>query len=219
MTRRALVRALRSFQKPVPTPRPAGRLKAAQSAPTARYRAILAAATLALALAACTSAPAVTPSPPPTASGSLPAGWVLPDHALTPGAIGTTDETRLCPHVDPALEAARPSSSDKAKVYQAYGLSYPQPHGRFELDHLVPIELGGAPNDPANEWPELNVPPDPATARKYGLSMGFLENPKDILEDVLHDDVCSGKVPLSVAQQAIAANWIEAYVKYVGDAP
>jgi hypothetical protein len=29
----------------------------------------------------------------------------------------------------------------------------------FELDHLVPLELGGAPSDPRNLWPEAHARP------------------------------------------------------------
>lgn len=159
-------------------------------------------------------------SPSPTATpSSWPAGWVLPNQSMSPGAIGTTDITRLCPHVDPALEAARPDSSQKAAIYRAYGLSYPQAPGAYELDHIVPIELGGAPDDPENLYPEPNAPADPATERKYHLSPAFVHNPKDILEDVLHQDVCSGGVALSVAQQAMASDWRLAYIKYVGPPP
>lgn len=180
--------------------------------------AILAAAVLCGCGSAAVSAAPPTPTPSASQSPSGP-GWVLPSRALTPGAIGTTDIHRLCPHVDPALEAARPSSAEKAQNYRAYGLAYPQPSGMYEDDHLVPIELGGAPDSQANLWPEPNTPPDPAMEAKYHLDPAFVENPKDELEDVLHQDVCAGTVPLSIAQQAIAANWIEAYVKYVGDTP
>jgi len=149
-----------------------------------------------------------TPSPSPSP-------WPTPDNHKTPGTIATINPDRICPHVDPALEAARPTTADKAKVYRAYGLAYPQPTGTYELDHLIPIELGGAPDDPANEWPEPNTPPDSAAMRRWGLSPAFVHNPKDVLEDVLHQLVCSGKVPLPDAQQAIATDWPGAYAHYL----
>jgi hypothetical protein len=155
-----------------------------------------------------TTAPAASPSPSPSP-------WPTPNNSLTPGAIATTTPDRICPHVDRKLEAARPTSADKARVYRAYGLDYPQPAGKFELDHLIPIELGGAPNDPANEWPEPNTPPDPAAIKRWGLSPAFVHNPKDLLEDVLHLQVCSGKIPLAEAQHAIATDWPGAYAHYV----
>jgi len=139
----------------------------------------------------------------------------VPDKTVTPGTVATTDLARLCPHVDPALEAARPTGSEKARVYATYGLDYPQPPGTVELDHLIPIELGGAPDDPANEWPELNDRPDPAAIARWHLSPAFVHNSKDILEDALHQLVCAGRVPLGAAQEAMT-DWPAAYAKYVG---
>src|SRR5262249_2512994 len=176
------------------------------------------------ATAAC--APALTVTPPasprpatvaPSAAQTPPgdSGFPVPDKTVTPGAVATTDLARLCPHVDPALEAARPSSSEKARVYATYGLDYPQPPGTVELDHLIPIELGGAPNDPANEWPELNDRPDPSAINRWGLSPPFVPNSKDSLEHALHQPVGAGKVPLGAAQRAMTA-WPAAYAKYVG---
>lgn len=155
-------------------------------------------------------------TPPPSASPLYPASWVLPDRSLSPGVASVSDVTRLCPHVDPALEAARPDSREKAAVYRAYGLSYPQAPGKYELDHVVPIELGGAPDDPQNMYPEPNDTPDPAMIARYHLNPAFIHNSKDIVEDVLHADVCSFKVPLAVAAQAMATDWRAAYVRYVG---
>jgi len=73
------------------------------------------------------------------------------------------------------------------EAYPAYGIASGT---ATELDHLVPLELGGN-NSAANLWPE--VPPAP--------------NPKDSVEDALHSAVCSGRVTLAGAQQAIAQDW------------
>jgi hypothetical protein len=62
-----------------------------------------------------------------------------------------------------------------------------------ELDHLVPLELGGS-NDITNLWPEV----------------GKVPNPKDKVEDALKRAVCAGQVSLAAAQNAIAANWLTA---------
>lgn len=64
----------------------------------------------------------------------------------------------------------------------------------YEYDHLVPLELGGATNDPRNLWPEPGASP----------------NPKDSLEDRLFELVCSRRVPLAFAQRLIARDWIAA---------
>jgi hypothetical protein len=65
----------------------------------------------------------------------------------------------------------------------------------YEYDHLVPLELGGAPNDPRNLWPEPGTTP----------------NPKDSLEDRLHRLVCAHSLSLSTAQRLIARDWVGLY--------
>jgi hypothetical protein len=77
-----------------------------------------------------------------------------------------------------------------------YDVAYPAHRlGRTktELDHLVPLELGGS-NDATNLWPEY--PPTP--------------NPKDKLERALNIAVCDGRVSLGRAQAAIAYDWMTA---------
>jgi len=71
----------------------------------------------------------------------------------------------------------------------------------FELDHLIPLELGGS-NSLANLWPQPAGQP------------GFHE--KDALENALHAAVCkTGKVTLVEAQHAIAIDWVTAWHQYV----
>jgi hypothetical protein len=76
--------------------------------------------------------------------------------------------------------------------------------GHYEEDHLIPLDLGGAPRDPRNLWPEPRYPSDGWTADK-----------KDKLEARLVRLVCAGEVPLDVARRAIARDWHEAYWQYV----
>ena len=66
--------------------------------------------------------------------------------------------------------------------------------GRPEYDHLIPLELGGDPNDARNLWVEPGASP----------------NPKDGIEHKLHQRVCAGTVSLAAAQQAIATDWTTA---------
>ena len=68
----------------------------------------------------------------------------------------------------------------------------------------MPLELGGAVNDPRNLWPE----PDYASAQGYYL------NPKDHVERALNRLVCGGQMTLARAQQLIAGNWVAAYRQY-----
>lgn len=64
-------------------------------------------------------------------------------------------------------------------------------------------ELGGSPNSPHNLWPEPGAAP----------------NPKDKLETALHDLVCSYRMTLTDAQNAIAGDWVSAYRQVLGTPP
>ena len=121
----------------------------------------------------------------------------LPDHSCTPGAVfadATAD--RICA---PGYSRLVRSVSQKIheQAFAEYGFGYPQPFGAFEVDHLIPLELGGN-NDIANLFPEA-ADPQP----------GFHE--KDLVENYLHEEVCAGRVELSVAQDRIANNWFAIY--------
>lgn len=117
-----------------------------------------------------------------------------PDPKCTPGAIDpavtqANIKSTIC-HSG-YTSTVRPSASQTDRLKHAMYKSYGLPAGdTSELDHLVSLELGGA-NDAANLWPEV----------------GKIPNPKDSVENDLHDAVCSGKVTLAAAQQAIASNW------------
>lgn len=81
------------------------------------------------------------------------------------------------------------------------------PLDSVENDHVVSLDLGGAPNDPANLYPEPNypgVPPD-----------SYYHNPKDKLEERLAELVCDGRLALARAQLALARDWPAAYRRYV----
>jgi hypothetical protein len=87
---------------------------------------------------------------------------------------------------------AAPSSVAKS-VFARYGIR-PALRGRYVIDQLVPLGLGGT-NDQANVWPELK-----ALAQK-----------KHRIESLLQAQVCAGVVSLAEAQQRIAVNWPSAY--------
>ena len=67
----------------------------------------------------------------------------------------------------------------------------------YEEDHLVPLELGGAPRDPGNLWPEPH----------YGTKTAYT---KDGTETKLRNAVCAGTITLSAARTAIKTNWTTA---------
>jgi hypothetical protein len=61
----------------------------------------------------------------------------------------------VCQHS--TKERRRVSSEAHRQAFTEYGLSYPQARGAFEVDHLIPLELGGD-NTIANLWPEAAEP-------------------------------------------------------------
>jgi hypothetical protein len=60
-------------------------------------------------------------------------------------------------------------------------------------------QLGGAPKDPHNLWPQPRNGPSGTTASS-----------KDSIENRLKSDVCAGRVTLAAARKAIATNWTTA---------
>jgi hypothetical protein len=68
----------------------------------------------------------------------------------------------------------------------------------------VPLELGGAPRDTRNLWPEPNVAVLPD-----GTAIGSKQ--KDALENALHGQVCTGALPLADAQRMFADDWVAAW--------
>ncbi len=127
----------------------------------------------------------------------------LPDRECSPGAIfESATLEQIC--VKGYTKTVRNvSASLKKKVYAEYSISYPQPTGSYEADHIIPLELGGS-NDISNLFPEAKDP-----------SPGFKE--KDLVENYLHNEVCLGKIPLDLAQKEIANNWLPIYLSLSSD--
>jgi hypothetical protein len=117
----------------------------------------------------------------------------LPDSDCTPGAVFASATPAVICVSGYTKTVRNVSVATKRLVYQEYGLSYPQPSGAYEADHLIPLELGGN-NEIANLFPEAAEP-----------TPGFHE--KDLVENYLHNKVCDGNITLAFAQQQIATNW------------
>lgn len=125
---------------------------------------------------------------------------VTPDPTLTPGALdprvtqATIQET-ICGKGYAAT--VRPSFTESTRlkytVLARYGIPW-SAHQEYEMDHLVPLELGGDPADLRNLWPEPWTGPEGAHA-------------KDVLENTLHRAVCADRVPLATAQACLIFDW------------
>ncbi len=117
-----------------------------------------------------------------------------PNAQLTPGAVATQDTAIVC-HRSTAT-VRHTTERTKAAVYAAYSVRHHRP-GQYEIDHLIPLELGGA-DTITNLWPEPALP-----------KPGFHE--KDALENRLHAMACTGMIALDSAQRWIARDWWSAY--------
>jgi hypothetical protein len=115
----------------------------------------------------------------------------LPNPKLTPGRIAERDKDRS--GVTLAMEK---------KVFSRYRLPWPR-RAEFKIDHLVPVELGGA-DTIDNLWPQgLRTKP-------YGADR------KELLTEVLLERVAKKQITLEQARELIRKDWIDAFVDHVG---
>ncbi len=107
---------------------------------------------------------------------------------MTQATIGST----IC--VRGWTKTVRPPSSYthalELRQLPQYGESGPT--SNFQEDHFISLELGGAPTDPDNLWPE----PQPRASQV------------DKIENQLNQEVCSGKISLAEGRRR------EAELKY-----
>ncbi len=131
----------------------------------------------------------------------------LPDPHITPGAIDPTitqQNIRSTACVKGYTKTVRPPAyfTNRLKKYQIREYGYSDSNAKdYEEDHLIPLNIGGAPDDPKNLWPQ------PRNGQWNAAK-------KDDLEFKLYHLVCDGKVSLRDAQLAYATDWIAAYRKY-----
>ena len=118
-------------------------------------------------------------------------GLFLPNPKLTPGRVARTDKDRG--GVTVAVEQ---------KVFARYHLPW-ESRSHYKIDHLIPIELGGA-DAIDNLWPQR------IRARPYGADR------KELLTEVLLQKIRAGKITITQAQEEISRDWIDAFVDHVG---
>ena len=116
---------------------------------------------------------------------------MLPDPKLTPGKIARKDKDRN--GVTEEMER---------HVFARYHIPWRR-RGEFKVDHLIPIELGGA-DAVDNLWPQ-SLSPRPYNAHR-----------KERLTRRLLALVAAGKMTLAQAQKEISEDWISCFVEYLG---
>jgi len=119
------------------------------------------------------------------------------DPALTPGALNpdvtqSTIGSTIC--VQGWTKTVRPPSSytHALEVRQLAQYGESGPTSKYQEDHFISLELGGAPTDPRNLWPEQQ----PRAGQV------------DKIENQLNQEVCSGKISLAEGRRR------EAELKY-----
>jgi hypothetical protein len=139
---------------------------------------------------------------------------IYPDRTRTPGATNpaVTQENiyeNIC-NPNWSTRFIRPpvhyTNQLKLEQIREYGDTDGNPRD-YEEDHLIPLELGGDPEDPRNLWPEPYDTSIPDGGAKS----------KDRVESFLHKQVCSGSIALRYAQTEIATDWYRVYQSLPGD--
>ena len=132
----------------------------------------------------------------------------LPNPAKTPGVVEPKlTQERICAPGFDTKSWRHVSAGLKNKVYRAYNMAKDQGDcaiGRgCEVDHLIPLELGGS-NDIRNLWIQ------PYSTKVWNATM------KDSLENELHRLVCRGDITLEQAQQEIRSDWTKSWDNRIG---
>ena len=129
----------------------------------------------------------------------------LPDPKCTPGSINpSVDQNNIkntiC--IPGFSKTIRPpvSYTGPLKVNLIHSYGFTDSRANYELDHLIPLEVGGNPRSVTNLWPEPG----------YGQ---YNFHVKDRFENYLHNAVCEGSMSLDEAQKEIATNWVENWKK------
>jgi len=134
-----------------------------------------------------------------------------PNPKLTPGIVDATIEADLngrsyiidgvehnicAPYFRTSpFRSATKSEKIKTAVCRAYGITTGCPGSAWELDDILPIEMGGK-NVQANLWPQ---PIKEARVKDHQVE-DLLGGPKGL--------ICRGKISLANAQRCIITDWV-----------
>jgi hypothetical protein len=121
------------------------------------------------------------------------------DPICTPGALNpavrqSTIGSTICKSGYTSRVRPPTSHTDPLKLESMRAYDLGTDTSAYEFDHLISLELGGAPSDIRNLWPEAN----------YAPSFSYR---KDGLENSLNAKVCNRTISLAAAQRRIV-HWV-----------
>lgn len=136
--------------------------------------------------------------------------YSMPNKKITPGVVNTKIEANLSgksyaldgveynmcapDFKTPPFRVATKSEKIKTAVCKAYGIDSGCPGKDWELDDIIPVELGGM-NVQANLWPQPIVE---ARIKDHKVE-DALGGPRGL--------VCKGKISLEDARTCVLTNW------------
>jgi|ERR1700730_17598651 hypothetical protein len=116
---------------------------------------------------------------------------LLPNPKRTPGRVAKRDKDR-----------AGVTLKMEKKVFARYRLPWSR-RADFKIDHLIPVELGGA-DAVDNLWPQSLM------AKPYGADR------KELLTEMLLARIRAGQMTLAQAQEEIRRDWIDTFIDHLG---
>ncbi len=129
-----------------------------------------------------------------------------PDRSCSPGAYyARLTRGVICAPSFRTSTIRNVPQAEKFQVEHEYGLAESYYGYTIEIDHIVPLELGGS-NAIANLFPE----PGSGAANYHA---------KDALENRAKAAVCAGTLSLAAARRGFATNWESLYRRVFGQAP
>lgn len=132
---------------------------------------------------------------------------IRPDPSITPGLVASTDPNDVCGKVDGLTYSQRHRDTTQKMKDEVYAAYHVDKAGRdFEVDHLVPLCLGGA-DDLKNLWPQ------------EGWQHPSFHD-KDRLETYACRAVCvTHKMTLPDAHALFTGDWIASFEQVFGEPP
>jgi hypothetical protein len=116
---------------------------------------------------------------------------MLPDPKLTPGKVARA-----------AADRGGVTEAMERKIFNRYRIPWTR-RPEFKVDHLIPVELGGA-DSLENLWPQsLNIKP-------YGAHR------KELLTERLLAAIASGRMTVGQAQEELQRDWIDCFINHLG---